>query len=305
MSRRLAVFAGVAALLFGGGYALTQPGAAPKPKDDQPVRDTLAAYAAAFNTGDADAVLAFWADDAELIDEDGVTRAKPAISAGIKAVCKPGGGAKMVGSAKTVKLVGGTVALADGAVELTTAEGTETNSFEAVLVKNAQTGAWQFSRVRDLPGAGDAEYAPAYAKLKSLEWLVGEWAAADGDQSLAMTVKWMRNRAYLVAEQTVKMKDKEVVSLTMMIGYDPVSEMIHSWVFDTHGGRGEADWTREGNTWAVEAVGLTGAGEESASKPVWKFVDDATFEWASAGRQVNGQPRPDIKLTYRKVAAPK
>ncbi|WP_020470343.1 YybH family protein [Zavarzinella formosa] len=303
MNRRLAAFVGVVSILLGGGYALTQT--TPKPKEDAPVRESVKSYVEAFNKGDIETVLGFWADDAESIDDDGKVQNKTALSESLRAICKPDGGNKLAGTIKNVKLIGGTVALIDGTVELTTAEGTEGNPFEGVMVLNAATKKWQFSRMRDLPGEENTGYAPAYAHLKSLEWLLGEWTSKEGEQTLTMNVKWMRNRGYLIVEQSIKTKESEVLGITMMIGYDPASEQIHSWVFDTQGGRGEADWTREGNTWNIEAVGMTADGLEASSNPAWKFVDENTFEWSSTNRQVDGQPRPDIKLTYRKTPAAK
>ena len=299
MFRRLAAIVGVVALLFGGGYALTQT--APKPKEDAQVREALSAYADAFNKGDLTALLGFWAEDAEHIDDEGTVRNKAALTEALKPICKPGSGNKLTATVKNLKILGGNVAIVEGNAELTTGEGTESNVFEAVMVLDPAGNKWQFSRVRDLASDDVAQYAPAHEQLKSLEWLVGNWTSRDGDQTLTMNVKWMRNRGYLIVEQSITVKDSETLGITMMIGYDPASEQVHSWVFDTQGGRGEADWYRDGNTWNVEAVGLTADGQEASSTPIWKFIDENTFEWSSVNRQLNGEPRPDITLTYRKV----
>lgn len=299
MNRRLAAYLGLVVLLFGAGYAVTQT--APKPKQDAPVREALKAYAEAFNKGDLQGAVAFWSEDGELIDEDGNVKDKAAITESLKSLCKPDSGNKLAATLKNVKLVGGAVALIEGSAELTTAEGTETSNFEGVMVLDADSKKWMFSRVRDLPSDDMPQFAPAQETLKSLEWLVGNWSSKEGDQTLTMNVRWMKNRAYLIVEQSISVKDSETLGITMMIGYDPISEQIHSWVFDTQGGRGEADWTQDGNTWNVEAVGVTSEGMEASSTPVWKFIDENTFEWSSVNRQVDGQPRPDIKLTYRKA----
>lgn len=304
MIRRVAVFVGVLALLCGGGYALTQTtntNTGTKAKADGPVREALKAYADSFNKGDFQSALSFWSEDAELIDDEGNVKDKTGISESLKAICKPDSGNKLSATLKNIKMVGGTVAIVEGQAELTTSEGTETNNFEGVMVFDADSKRWMFSRVRDLPSDDTVKYAAAQEKLKSLDWLVGNWASKEGDQSLTMNVRWMKNRAYLIVEQSITVKDSETLGITMMIGYDPVSQQIHSWVFDTQGGRGEADWTQDGNTWNLTAVGVTADGTEASSTPAWKFIDENTFEWTSINRQVDGQPRPDLKLTYRKV----
>ncbi|WP_020471631.1 YybH family protein [Zavarzinella formosa] len=313
MLRRLAIFAVIAGVLFSGGYALTQTtlrplqdSSAPKAQQDLPVREALKTYGEAFNKGDLQTVLGLWTEDAELFDEDGKVQNRAAISESLKAVCKPNGGNKLSVAVKNVKIVGGSVALLLGTAELTSAEGTETNTFEAVMVLNADTKKWQFSRVRDLPPDEPfSEYALSNEQLKPLEWLIGDWSSKEGDQIQTLSAKWTKNRAYIMVEQTVKFKDTEILGTTMMIGYDPVADQLHSWVFDSLGGRGEADWTRDGNSWNVDAVGVTADGSESSSAPAWKFVDEKTFEWSSTKRQLNGQPRPDIKLTYHKTPVAK
>ncbi len=115
MNRRLPAAAGVVAVLFGGGYALTQSRITPLQTTaaavaDAPVRDTVTAHVAAFNKGDYDAVVGYWADDAELIDEDGVTvRGRKAIGESLKPCCEPGSVNTMAAQVKSVKVARGAV----------------------------------------------------------------------------------------------------------------------------------------------------------------------------------------------------
>src|SRR5215471_13076198 len=61
-------------------------GAADAPKnDEQGILKAMQAYEAAFNKGDLDAVMAFWASDAEFISDDSkATRGREAIAAQTK-----------------------------------------------------------------------------------------------------------------------------------------------------------------------------------------------------------------------------
>lgn len=310
MKRQLILFSVLAIGLIGGGFALTQtkkdttpPVAETPTKIAEPAEQLASEYAAAFNKGDAEALLALWADDGELIQEDGTTiQGRKDIGELLKEVCKPKSGTIMKITVLKTKMAGPSAILFDGRVELTTSESKETAFYEGVIVQNAESKKWQISRIRDIPSEDASEYAKAYEELKQLEWLIGNWTAKEGDQTLSLNARWMKNRAYIIVDQTIMNKDQEVLSISMMIGHDVDTDVIHSWVFDTQGGRGEADWIRDGNTWNLEAVGLTGDGLAASSKPSWKFIDDRTFEWSSTARQVDGQPRPDIKLTYTKAA---
>src|SRR5262249_18514916 len=80
---RKIIASGVAVAAVGFGISLlayAQKPVAPS-ADEQALRKLLDAYEAAFNKGDVDRLMTFWADGSEFVSEDGdVTRGKKALA---------------------------------------------------------------------------------------------------------------------------------------------------------------------------------------------------------------------------------
>jgi uncharacterized protein (TIGR02246 family) len=311
MKARLAIAGGAVVIL---GVALAWVGwqgssnAADGPKDsakneEQAIRSAMQAYEAAFNRGDLDAVMKFWAADAEFISDNGkVTRGRDAIAAQTKRSFTEHKGLTIKLTNKSIRFVKPDVALQDGFVTLSAQDKpADTGPYTVVWTK--VDGKWLLASVRDLP-----EEAPAagsnYSALKQLKWLVGEWTGEAKDTVVALSFRWDKNQSFLVMEQTIKMSDHDL-SLTQIIGWDPSNQQIRSWVFDSRGGFGEAYWSRHGNEWELQAAGVLSDGRTTSSLISWKYVDDHTAEWQSTQRQVDSQPMPDVKLKYVKKEAKK
>src|SRR5262245_44320815 len=74
----------MAALAFSALKLVSTPAQEPPqgPTDEQVIRKSVDEYCAAFNSGDIDALLTFWANDADYVDADGEShRGKEAIGA--------------------------------------------------------------------------------------------------------------------------------------------------------------------------------------------------------------------------------
>src|SRR5262245_42948348 len=71
-----------AVVLFVGAAALACALAQAPKEDEQYIRKSTDSYAAAFNKGDLDGIMAYWAADADYVDDNGKTyRGKQAIAA--------------------------------------------------------------------------------------------------------------------------------------------------------------------------------------------------------------------------------
>ena len=312
MKRSIAVVAllGVAALV---GWSLAQQpaarpqpaGAAAPPPEETAIREAATGYTAAFNKGDADALGAFWTEDAEYFGDDGTTvKGRAAIVGRFKTLFADKQGLIMKVTPTMIKLLGSSAALVDGTATLTEPKlGTSAVPFEAAWVKEAD-GRWRLSRVRDLSELSDEDDSN-YGRLKELEWLVGDWTSEAATVSVAMTSKWNKNKNFLIVDQTVKVGGKDAVTVMKVIGWDPVEGHIRSWVFDSEGGFGSGIWSRAGNEWTEESEFRTRAGTDGSAVNVWRFVDENQFEWKAGNREVDGQPLPDAAVKYTRKAAAK
>jgi uncharacterized protein (TIGR02246 family) len=270
--------------------------------DAAALRKAGAAYATAFNSGDATAVAAFWTEDAEYFADDGTAlKGRAAVAERFKALFAEKKGLTLTVTATTVKLLGPSAALVDGTATLTEPKGGSSSSpFESAWVKAAD-GRWLLSRVRDLSDADEKE--TNFDHLKQLEWLVGEWSSESAAVAVTLTCRWDKNRNFLVHDQTVKVGGKEAVTVTKYIGWDPAEGRMRSWVFDSEGGFGSGVWSRAGNEWTEEMEFRNRGGSDGSARNVWRFADDTHFEWKAVDREVDGQPVPDAAVKFIRKAA--
>lgn len=297
----------VVALLMGLALGLV-PAVAQKPAapsaDEGTFRKTLDAYVVAYNKGDLTTLMSFWADGAEFVDEAGtVTRGKEAIADLFRKGLAAHKGKTLLIKAETPRLLRPDLAMLDGIATFQTPEGgSDSGPFTAVWTRTA--GGWQILSVRDLPATGAAD-APAGAALHQLDWLLGEWNYQDKETAVTLSCRYTHKKSFLLVEQAVRVKGEEVLSLTQVIGWDPLQEVIRSWVFDSAGGFGEGWWTRQGNQWLVEAAGVRSDGRAASGINTWRYVDTNTFEWTATDREIDGEPAPDLKVRYTRKAGQK
>jgi uncharacterized protein (TIGR02246 family) len=266
--------------------------------DQEAIRTALRGYVAAFNKGDLDGLMAYWSADPEFISESGeTTRGREALTALFKATFTEHKGATMKITVKSVRLLKPDVALQDGLVTVTAADGTpDKGAYTSVWTRT--DGKWLLARVQDIPGDSAATAAPTAERLKQLDWLVGDWASEGKHTPVTFSCKWAKGQSFLTVEETIHLQDQEPMTLTEFVGWDPVQQQIRSWVFDSRGGFGEGLWTRTGNRWTAESAGVLADGRRASSNNTWKYVDHNTCEWDSVDRELDGRPAPEVHVKY-------
>ena len=266
--------------------------------DEEAIRKAFSDYVEAINKGDAQAMLSHWAQEADYTNEAGdVTHGKDAI----EAMCKPAmphlKGHKVTGRVLSVKFVRPDVALLDGELDFTDAQGNrEATRLSSLWLKSGDR--WLISCARELPGQISAEPSEAYAHLKQLEWLIGEWRGEGPKSGVGATCRSAPDKSFLIVDYTVERSAAEPKLVTLRIGWDPANQTLRSWVFDSLGGFGEGTWERDGNRWIVSSSGVLPDGGTASSTDAWEFKDENTYVWRSTDREVDGQPMPDVEVKF-------
>jgi uncharacterized protein (TIGR02246 family) len=276
-------------------------GQAPPANSEQAVRKAVAAYIEAMNKGDLGGLMAYMAPDADLIDEAGkATRGHDALKALFKTTLHNLKGSKIRGKIYSVKLLRPEVALVDGSLEITSADGTrDSNRYAVVWVKSGDK--WLISSARDLPAEVEQIPSLSYPQLRSLEWTIGDWVDEAG--SVQIKCRWAPNKSFLLMEYEVKSAGADPLLVTQRVGWDPVNNRVRSWVFDSTGGFGEGYWQRDGNKWVVGASGILADGGTGGSTNIYEFKDQNTVLYRSVDREVDGQPLADVEVKLvRKTA---
>ena len=87
-----------------------------------------------------------------------------------------------------------------------------------------------------------------------------------------------------------------------VIGWDPRTHRIRSWMFDSDGSFGESVWARDENRWIVKHTGTLADGSDASVTHIVTPVDADTVTVQSKDHVVNGEKQPDlpeVKLTRR------
>jgi uncharacterized protein (TIGR02246 family) len=267
---------------------------------DRQIREAAAAYAETFSKGDMDAVIGFWADDADYLDVDGnLHRGKSAIADLFKknaANCKDH---KMSIEVASVKSVKPDVVLEEGTVTIQCPTGeAESNKYIAIWTKTDDR--WKLSSVRDQESKQTPAPETEKEPLQELAWLVGDWTHESGKSKAALKCRWRLNKRYLTMEYEVKKPNEEPTQVAVWIGWDPGDKELRSWVFDSEGGNAGARWERYGNTWKSQCDGVLCDGRFGASLNTIELVDDRTFVWSSKDRRIDGESVGDAEAKFTK-----
>ena len=284
-------------------FAVVEPAIAqaPTPKnsrDEAAITRAAKDYLAALDRGDAKAIAEFWTREGTYEDENGQTfnaRELIASASAAKGQSRP----RNTIQNQTVRFLAADVAIEQGDCEISSASMPIKGRFSAIWVR--QNDKWKLDSLRETRTAT----LPNSDHLASLEPLVGDWAGQAGNLNLRVSAKWNPEKTFLCRELTSLENGKASLSGTQQIGWDPISQQIKSWVFNSDGSRSEGVWSLEGNVWMVLATGVLPDGKPSKATHIFKFKDKDTLVFKSTNGSLDGQSIPDRELTLTRQRSPK
>jgi uncharacterized protein (TIGR02246 family) len=204
-------------------------------EDEKAIQKIQAEYVKAFNAGDAKALAAFWAADGEFVDADGKSfKGRNVIAKEFAAFFVESKGLKLEISTDTLRFVSPGVALESGTSRVIRDSDLASNITTYHIVHTKRDGQWQLASVRE------STYTPSsnYEQLRCLEWLVGNWVAKNGEQTVELSCEWAAKRNFLLRKYVLKGNEGAAKTGVQIIGWDPVVAGIRSWIFDSDGGFG-------------------------------------------------------------------
>ena len=170
-------------------------------EDEKAIAALAAAYAKAFNAGDAAAAAATFAEDALIVDELGQrTEGRANIQDQMATAFADGPGSKMAIEMKALRFLGPDTALEEGRTTITPAGGGPPEITRYTVVHVKRDGRWLQSAVHDEL----AHDLTPHERLKELEWMVGDWINESQDAVVLTTCKWADGGNFLVREFTMK-----------------------------------------------------------------------------------------------------
>jgi uncharacterized protein (TIGR02246 family) len=256
------------------------------------ISESARRFVAAYNRHDAKSIAAGFTTTAEFITEDGTTlEGRQAIERHFVAAFAAAPKAHLELKVESVRLIKSDVAVEEGRVEFTAAPGAAVESSRYVALHVNMEGKWLLARARDFPA--EPEVQSNYEHLRELEWLVGEWIQEDEATLIATSCKWVDRRNFLLQEFTIRIGSLDPITGSTRIGWDPQTQQIKSWTFDSDGGYSEALWSRGENRWVLKARGVTRSGRIFSGTSIVRQVDAGTMSWESHDRVEGGVLVPD------------
>lgn len=283
------------------------------PSEEALIRSAVANYVAAFNRGDAKALAAFWSPDAVYTNPVSGEQAtgREEIEKQFSGIFSDSQGLTLEAQTLSIEFVSPSVAVEQGIAKVKRAgeeadgdgdaeEPAEASEYSAVYIK--RDGQWLLDRVteEDIPVV-----ETHYDQLKELEWMIGDWVDQDDQSRIMTSCHWTKNRNFITRYFVLEVRDRIEMAGMQIVGWDPATKQIRSWVFDSDGGFGEGVWQKKGTSWYIHATGTLSDGGKSSSVNIIKQVNDDTFTWQSINRQAEGEllPNVDEVVVVRQTAA--
>lgn len=256
------------------------------------VRKAVESYVAAFNQGDAKALAAMWAPEAVYTNplSGEQVAGREAIEQQFAAIFAEAKGAKLEAKTEAIQFVSPNVAIEQGTAKVIRPDEAPLESeYTAVYVK--RDGQWLLDRVteEDLPVV-----TSHYEQLKDLEWMIGRWIDQDDLATVVTECAWTKNNNFITRSFTIQVRDRIDMAGMQIIGWDPSTKQIRSWVFDSDGGFGQGTWKKKDNRWFIQQSGVLPDGGKSSSVNIITYVDDSTCTLQSVNRTVDGDLLPNI-----------
>jgi uncharacterized protein (TIGR02246 family) len=256
------------------------------------IRAAVKSYSAAYNRGDAKAVVAHWSDSGEWISPAGERfQGRPAIEKQLQAMFAENKGVQIEVARPSIRVLSPEVAVEEGTVRVVRpGEPPSDSTYLAIHVK--ENGQWKLNTVRETEVP---ERRVEDSPLQDLAWLVGQWKDASAEAEGKITIRWTKNNSFLSYSFKVSAPGMDDLEGTQLIGWDPAAGMIRSWMFDSDGGFGQGAWTRKGNAWVVKFSQVMPDGRKASATNIYTMIDANTFTWKSVGRKVGTESLPNVE----------
>jgi uncharacterized protein (TIGR02246 family) len=290
-------------IIYGLGFAVLIGFAAPRTaagqeaaraEDEQAIRAAAKQYLAALERGDAKRLAELWTSDGDFVDELGGSH--PASELIAEAAQSTGNReppqVKLLDS--RIRFLTGDVALEDGTSDVSRvgAKSPARGRFSALWVK--QQGRWRLASLRE----ARIQPAASPAVLADLAWMIGQWSAQTNDTTLEISARWNATETFLLRDLKVLRAGQVAFQAAQRIGWDPISHKIRSWIFDSDGGYGEASWSRDGESWVIQASGVLPDGRQTSATSVVTYDGKDRLSWKTMAATIDGQPGPNLDVEF-------
>lgn len=271
-----------------------------KETDEKGIRNATQAYQEAYNQQDTAKLTTLWASDATYINpvtgESAIGR--EAIEKLFKEKFAQGKKRHLEIAIKSIEFPDTDEAIENGVMKVTVPDQpAQQAAYEVGFVR--ENGKWLVNAINEIELQ---EASSNFEQLKDLAWLVGKWEDSDDNVQILFDNQWDEYKNFLTQHFKMKIYGQDDIEGKQIIAWDPVKEVIRSWVFDSDGGFGEGSWEKVDKSWYATIHYTLGDGRVASSENIYTPVDDHSYTFASVEREVDGEILPDMNpVTVEKI----
>lgn len=256
--------------------------------DEDAIRKAIAGYTDAFNKKDAKALGALWTENGVHVNRESGERieSRSKIEADLVQVFKTSPNLKLTVNVDRVRMINKDVAQIEGTTAVGTADAEpNVSTFSAIAVSSE--GKWLIDTIEEssLPVP-----ATAYDALSPLEWLVGKWVDNADGVTVETTFRWTEEKSFMIRSFTTQTAEGDSSRGTQIIGWDPQSQQIRSWSFNSDGSFGEAIWSRNGDDWVIKSTQVLTDGRSASGNYLLSRSGTDAIQIQLVGHEVDGEP---------------
>jgi uncharacterized protein (TIGR02246 family) len=292
--QRLLCAVSIAVFLITTGIGRAEDTKTAEQKSAQEIRKLLTEMEESFNRRDAKGLASCWTPHGDFVGPNGArAEGRENVEKGFRESFAARKDSKLQMLVLSQRVIGEGVVLVD-AIAVVKPQATTTAgepAFQLVLVK--RDNRWLIETARETISLVSRQIQ----QLKELEWMVGDWTeegARKSGVSVHSTCEWTMGDKYLIRKFSAEGKNGLLRFGTEVIGWDPRTHRIRSWMFDSDGSFGESVWARDENRWIVKHTGTLADGSDASVTHMVTPVDADTVTVQSKDHVVNGEKQPDL-----------
>lgn len=268
--------------------------------DEKAIRNAVQLLQEAYNQQDAAKLTTQWASDATYVNP--VTgesaEGKEAIEKLFKEKFAQGKKRDLEITVKNIEFPNTNEAIENGVMKvIIDDEPVQQIAYQTEYVK--ENGKWLIKAINEIelqiPSSN-------FEQLKDLAWLVGNWKDSDNNVDILFDNQWDKYKNFITQHFNMKIYGQDDIEGKQIIAWDPVKNVVRSWVFDSDGGFGEGTWEKVKKSWYANMQFTLGDGRTASSINIYAPVDDHSYTFTSIEREVDGEILPDMDpVTVEKI----
>lgn len=242
------------------------------------------AFVEAFNTGDAAAIAKMFTESGEMsVDGEPVAQGRQQIQTQYAAFFNENLQAVISVHIESIRKLGPGTVIEKGISEIINDDDDSVvDSYTAIHVN--RNDKWQTVSV----DVRQEEVDAGFDWRAELGKLAGKWEARADSWKVTATFEWSQGGNFLKRDFERYAGETLQSSGVQVIGWDPLTKSIRSWVFGSDGGHGGGFWSKDGNQWVVESEAVTPEGEVVVATNIFTMLNEDELRWQSVNRSVSG-----------------